>query len=91
LTVEERELRFIPVRGGGSLRFVGTTAQPWQLHAREITSIEVAVPPVSYAIGRLPHLRIVGSDSKTEWFSTDSCTAYEAADKLSALLGIGSG
>jgi hypothetical protein len=88
LAVEEKELRFIPARNFGSPRLVGSVAQPVHVFAREIASIEAAVPPHSYAIGSLPHLRLVTSESKVEWFWTEGCTAYEAAEKLTALLGI---
>lgn len=86
LAVVGKELRFVPARGQSALRFVRTAPQPWRSFADEISSIDVAVPPVAYAVGRLPHLRIVTSDSKVEWFMTGSCTASEAASKLDALL-----
>jgi hypothetical protein len=86
LAVVGQELRFIPARGQSGFRFVRTAPQPWRSFADEITSIEVAMPPVAFAIGRLPHLRIVTSDTKVAWFMTGSCTASEAASKLHALL-----
>jgi hypothetical protein len=86
LAVEDKELRFIPGRGQGGLRIVGTTVQPWHSSAGQIRSVEAAVPPVAYALGTLSHLRIVTVDSKVEWFMTGNCTAAEAAGRLNALL-----
>jgi hypothetical protein len=86
LAVVGKELRFIPARGQSGLRFVQTAPRPWRSFADEITSIDVAVPPVTFAIGQLLHLRIVTSDTKVEWFMPGSCTASDAASKLNALL-----